>query len=92
MSDNNDDAKLLGVLKATVISKACRGRFVNVRRTIRDLELISDADYSSEGKDETSLTKLVSLLGNDAKQAKQNAKDISALSKAVQAIANSIKK
>ena len=92
MPYDNDDAKLLGILKAAVISKACRGRYINVRRTVRDLESISDAVADTSTKDEATMDKLVTLLGNGSKQADQNAKDIKSLGKLVERIADSLKK
>ena len=92
MPYDTDDAKLLGVLKAGVISKACRGRYINVRRTVRDLESISDAVADTSTKDEATMDKLVTLLGNGSKQAYQNAKDIKSLVKLVERIADSLKK
>ena len=92
MPYDNDDAKLLGILNAAVISKACRGRYINVRRTIRDVESISDSMADTSTKDEATMDKLVTLLGNGSKQADQNAKDIKSLGKLVERIADSLKK
>ena len=39
------------VLKQLILSKAARGKYINARRTIRDLEMCEDLDQSDVGKD-----------------------------------------
>ena len=49
-----------GILMAQVLAKSSRGKFINVRRTIRDLEDIED--FSSRGGDRTSASDLLKML------------------------------
>ena len=84
--------KLLDVLKAAVISKACRGRFINVRRTLRDLEQIQDAELDSQAADESSMDKLVSILGSSAKTQDKLTKDLKTLGDRFQQFVDSSKK
>ena len=84
--------KLLDVLKAAVISKACRGRFINVRRTLRDLEQIQDAELDSQAADESSMDKLVSILGSSAKTQDTLTKDLKTLGDRFQQFVDSSKK
>ena len=91
MDDSKSDA-LLNVFKAAVISKACRGRYINVRRTLRDIEQIDDAQLDGESKDETSMDKLVALLGNSAKTQDTLTKDLKTLGERFQQFVDSSKK
>ncbi len=84
--------KLLDVLKAAVISKACRGRFINVRRTLRDLEQIQDAELDGQAADESSMDKLVSILGSSAKTQDTLTKDLKTLGDRFQQFVDSSKK
>ena len=50
-----------GLLLAQVLAKVSRGgKYINVRRTIRDFEDIED--YASRGGDRTSVTQLAEML------------------------------
>ena len=71
--------KLLDVLKAAVVSKACRGRYINVRRTIRDLESLQDSELDSQTADASSMDKLVAILGSSAKTQDTLTKDLKSL-------------
>ena len=39
-----EDANIMNVVKHSLIAKACRGRYINVRGLLRDIQLISDFD------------------------------------------------
>tara|TARA_R100000458_G_C8183559_1_gene179741 strand:- start:143 stop:406 length:264 start_codon:yes stop_codon:yes gene_type:complete len=84
--------KLLDVLKAAVISKACRGRYINVRRTLRDLENIQDAELDSQAANESSMDKLVTILGSSAKTTETLTKDLKTLGDRFQQFVDSTKK
>ena len=84
--------KLLDVLKAAVISKACRGRFINVRRVLRDMEQIQDAELDSQAADESSMDKLVSILGSSAKTQDKLTKELKTLGDRFQQFVDSSKK
>mgnify|MGYP003142452271 CR=1 FL=1 len=84
--------KLLDVLKAAVISKACRGRYINVRRTIRDLELLQDSELDSQTADASSMDKLVAILGSSAKTQDTLTKDLKSLGDRFQQFVDSQKK
>jgi len=84
--------KLLDVLKAAVVSKACRGRYINVRRTLRDLEQIQDNELDSQTADESSMDKLVTLLGSSAKTQDKLTKDLKILGERFQQFVDSSKK
>ena len=84
--------KLLDVLKAAVISKACRGRFIKVRRGLRDMEQLQDAELDSQAADESSMDKLVSILGSSAKTQDKLTKDLKTLGDRFQQFVDSSKK
>ena len=91
-ANSNDDAKLLGVLKASLISKACWGRYSNINRTLREIASISEAQLDSESKEDTTMSKLLKIVGTGQDQSNANTRDIKALSKAVNSIADNLAK
>ena len=49
----------LTVLKAALVGKACRGRYINVRKTLRELSDIDDAMYDAGNEDTVSMKALL---------------------------------
>ena len=56
-----EDANIMNVVKHSLIAKACRGRYINVRGLLRDIQLISDFDADAASADATQ-KQLVALL------------------------------
>jgi len=47
------DADIMNVVKHSLIAKACRGRYINVRGLLRDIQLISDFDADATSAEAT---------------------------------------
>tara|TARA_A100001201_G_scaffold138417_1_gene129301 strand:- start:1246 stop:1503 length:258 start_codon:yes stop_codon:yes gene_type:complete len=83
-----EDANLMNVVKHSLITKACRGRYINVRGLLRDIQLISDFDADATSAEATQ-KQLIEVLT----KAKSTSDDrVTAIEKKLDALIDSLSK
>ena len=74
MNNNSNKGEELNVLKASIIAKATRGKFISVRRVLRDIAAVDDAIVDAQSSSDTSMEKLMNLLSSNPAKIQKDAR------------------
>ena len=74
LSNNSNKGEELNVLKASIIAKATRGKFISVRRVLRDIAAVDDAIVDAQSSSDTSMEKLMNLLSSNPAKIQKDAR------------------
>ena len=74
MNNNSNKGEELNVLKASIIAKATRGKFISVRRVLRDIAAVDAAIIDAQSSSDTSMEKLMNLLSSNPAKIQKDAR------------------
>tara|TARA_R100000781_G_scaffold20974_1_gene15838 strand:- start:1953 stop:2237 length:285 start_codon:yes stop_codon:yes gene_type:complete len=74
LNNNSNKGEELNVLKASIIAKATRGKFISVRRVLRDIAAVDDAIIDAQSSSDTSMEKLMGLLSSNPAKIQKDAR------------------